>query len=137
MFSRLGYGGNRSPESVEGNAEGARIPCKQAAEKTSPGALEREKGFHGMCLFQWKERHPYPSSQPIDSVKAMLEMIFFQWQIENPMVRTSDFSSEVDGVRKDPWPPAKQQRSLIYLYSIYPRLFNLQTQFLPMVPLQE
>ena len=56
LFSRLGYGGNRSPETfglesfdpeltteghmaerpVEGNAEGARIPCKQAAEKTSP-----------------------------------------------------------------------------------------------------
>jgi len=49
VFSRLGYGGNRSPEPfglelmalskieglVEGNAEGA-IPCKQAAEKTRP-----------------------------------------------------------------------------------------------------
>ena len=52
FFSRLGYGGNRSPEPVEGNAEGARIPCKQVAEKTSPGALERKKGFHGMRLFQ-------------------------------------------------------------------------------------
>jgi hypothetical protein len=46
FFSRLGYGGNRSPEPfglelmaerpVEGNAEGARIPRKQVAEKTSP-----------------------------------------------------------------------------------------------------
>jgi hypothetical protein len=36
FFSRLGYGGNRSPELVEGNAEGARLPCKQVAEKTSP-----------------------------------------------------------------------------------------------------
>jgi hypothetical protein len=36
FFSRLGYGGNRSPEPVEGNAEGASIPCKQVAEKTSP-----------------------------------------------------------------------------------------------------
>ena len=36
FFSRLGYGGNRSPEPVEGNAEGARLPCKQVAEKTSP-----------------------------------------------------------------------------------------------------
>jgi len=33
----------------EGNAEGASIPCKQAAEKTSPGALERKKGFHGLA----------------------------------------------------------------------------------------
>jgi hypothetical protein len=36
LFSRLGYGGNRSPESVEGNAEGVRLPRKQVAEKTSP-----------------------------------------------------------------------------------------------------
>ena len=36
FFSRLGYGGNRSPEPVEGNAEGARLPRKQVAEKTSP-----------------------------------------------------------------------------------------------------
>jgi len=36
FFSRLGYGGNRSPEVFEGNAEGVSIPCKQAAEKTSP-----------------------------------------------------------------------------------------------------
>jgi hypothetical protein len=66
FFSRLGYGGNRSPEPfglesfdpepfglelmaerltteglmaerpVEGNAEGARLPRKQGAEKTSP-----------------------------------------------------------------------------------------------------
>ena len=46
FFSRLGYGGNRSPEPfglelmaerpVEGNAEGAEIPRKQVAEKTSP-----------------------------------------------------------------------------------------------------
>jgi len=62
LFSRLGYGGNRSPEPFdivhgpdpfdrlrprvpsrgkivglgEGNAEGAIIPCKQVAEKTSP-----------------------------------------------------------------------------------------------------
>ena len=36
FFSRLGYGGNRSPELVEGNAEGARLPRKQVAEKTSP-----------------------------------------------------------------------------------------------------
>ena len=39
---------------VEGNAEGARIPRKQVAEKTSPGALERKKGFHGIRLFQWR-----------------------------------------------------------------------------------
>jgi hypothetical protein len=46
FFSRLEYGGNRSPEPfglelmaerpVEGNAEGARLPRKQVAEKTSP-----------------------------------------------------------------------------------------------------
>ena len=36
FFSRLGYGGNRSPELVEGNAEGESIPRKQVAEKTSP-----------------------------------------------------------------------------------------------------
>ena len=36
LFSRLGYGGNRSPEPVEGNAEGAKLPRKQVAEKTSP-----------------------------------------------------------------------------------------------------
>jgi hypothetical protein len=36
LFSRLGYGGNRSPEPVEGNAEGARVPRKRVAEKTSP-----------------------------------------------------------------------------------------------------
>jgi hypothetical protein len=35
-FSGLGMGGNRSPEPVEGNAEGASIPRKQVAEKTSP-----------------------------------------------------------------------------------------------------
>jgi hypothetical protein len=52
FFSRLGYGGNRSPEPVEGNAEGARLPRRQVAEKTSPGALERKKGFHGMGLSQ-------------------------------------------------------------------------------------
>ena len=27
FFSRLGYGGNRSPEPVEGNAEGASLPA--------------------------------------------------------------------------------------------------------------
>ena len=36
FFSRLGYGGNRSSELVEENAEGARLPRKQVAEKTSP-----------------------------------------------------------------------------------------------------
>ena len=46
LFSRLGYGGNRSPEPVEGNAEGAKIPRKQVAEKTSPGALEQRKRPH-------------------------------------------------------------------------------------------
>jgi hypothetical protein len=34
---------------VEGNAEGARLSRKQAAEKTSPGALERKEGFHGLA----------------------------------------------------------------------------------------
>jgi len=43
FFSGLGYGGNRSPEPVEGNAEGARLPRKQVAEKTSPGASELRK----------------------------------------------------------------------------------------------
>jgi len=38
FFSRLGYGGNRSPEPVEGNAEPRfkEAGRKQAAEKTSP-----------------------------------------------------------------------------------------------------
>ena len=38
LFSRLGYGGNRSPESVEGNAEPRFLKAgrKQVAEKTSP-----------------------------------------------------------------------------------------------------
>jgi hypothetical protein len=36
---------------VEGNAEGEEIPRKQVAEKTSPGALERKKGFHGFAYF--------------------------------------------------------------------------------------
>jgi len=36
FFSRLGHGGNRSSELVEENAEGARLPRKQVAEKTSP-----------------------------------------------------------------------------------------------------
>ena len=54
FFSRLGYGGNRSPEPVEGNAEPRFFETgrKQVAEKTSPWALERKKGFHGICLFE-------------------------------------------------------------------------------------
>jgi hypothetical protein len=38
---------------VEGNAEGVSIPHKQVAEKTSPGALERKKWFHGISRFQF------------------------------------------------------------------------------------
>ena len=49
----------------EGNAEGARIPRKQVAEKTSPGALERKKGFHGIRLFQ---------SRMFCGVKAIIEV---------------------------------------------------------------
>jgi hypothetical protein len=39
---------------VEGNAEPRFSVAgrKQVAEKTSPGALERKKGFHGIRLFQ-------------------------------------------------------------------------------------
>ncbi|UCH06654.1 MAG: hypothetical protein JSV55_11205 [Deltaproteobacteria bacterium] len=51
FFSRLGYGGNRSPELVERNAEGVRLPYKQVAEKTSPRALEQKEGFHGLAYF--------------------------------------------------------------------------------------
>jgi hypothetical protein len=38
----------------EGNAEPRFFEAgrKQVAEKTSPGALERKKGFHGIRLFQ-------------------------------------------------------------------------------------
>jgi hypothetical protein len=76
FFSRLGYGGNRSPEPfglesfdpelmaeglmaerpVEGNVEPrfSEAGRKQFAEKTSPGALERKKGFHGIRLVQLK-----------------------------------------------------------------------------------
>jgi len=36
-------GGTRSPEPVEGNAEGAKLPHGYVAEKTSPGALELKK----------------------------------------------------------------------------------------------
>jgi hypothetical protein len=38
---------------VEGNAEPRFFEAglKQVAEKTSPGALEREKGFHGLAYF--------------------------------------------------------------------------------------
>jgi len=45
FFSRLGYGGNRSPESIEGNAEPRLFEAgrKQVAEKTSPGASELRK----------------------------------------------------------------------------------------------
>jgi hypothetical protein len=69
FFSRLGYGGSRSPEPfglesfdpelmaerpVEGNAEPRFLKAgrKQVAEKTSTGASERKKGFHGMGLLQ-------------------------------------------------------------------------------------
>ena len=39
---------------VEGNVEPRFFEAggKQVAEKTSPGALERKKGFHGIRLFQ-------------------------------------------------------------------------------------
>jgi hypothetical protein len=43
VFSQLISGGNRSPELVEGNAEGAELPHGQVAEKTSPGASELRK----------------------------------------------------------------------------------------------
>jgi hypothetical protein len=38
---------------VEGNAEPrfSKAGRKQAAEKTSPGALERKKGFYGLGYF--------------------------------------------------------------------------------------
>jgi hypothetical protein len=67
FFSRLGYGGNRSPEPVEGNAEPrfSEAGRKQVAEKTSPGALERKKGFHGLRLFQLRMFY---------GVKAIIEL---------------------------------------------------------------
>jgi hypothetical protein len=47
-------GGNRSPELVEGNAEGAKLPCRYIAEKSSPKALELKKSppslrKYGLC----------------------------------------------------------------------------------------
>jgi len=38
-FRNVSMGGTRSPELVEGNAEGAKLPRGYVAEKTSPGAL--------------------------------------------------------------------------------------------------
>jgi hypothetical protein len=52
MAERLTTEGLMAERPVEGNAEGASIPRKQGAEKTSPGASERKKGFHGIRLFQ-------------------------------------------------------------------------------------
>ena len=49
-FRDLGMGETAAPPKAE-NAEGARLPRKQVAEKTSPGALERKKGFHGLAYF--------------------------------------------------------------------------------------
>jgi len=43
VFSQCIYGGNRSPELVEGNAEGAKLPRRYVVEKTSPRALELKK----------------------------------------------------------------------------------------------
>ena len=43
VFSQLISGGNRSPEPVEGNAEGAELPHGYVAEKTNPGASELRK----------------------------------------------------------------------------------------------
>jgi hypothetical protein len=41
---------------VEGNAEPRfkEAGRKQAAEKTSPGALERKKGLRGLAYFNWE-----------------------------------------------------------------------------------
>jgi len=50
-FSRLGYGGNRSPELAEGNGSGAKLPRRQVAEKTSPGVSERKKRLRGPYSF--------------------------------------------------------------------------------------
>ena len=46
-FSRRINGGSRSPELVEGNAEGAGIPLLRRRRKTRPGALEQRKSPHG------------------------------------------------------------------------------------------
>ena len=46
VLSRLGYGGNRSPELVEGNAEGQNFPVDKSLEKTSPGGASVRKQRH-------------------------------------------------------------------------------------------
>ena len=45
VFSQWFCGGSRGPEPVEGNAEGASVPRRTVAEKTSPGASESEKRY--------------------------------------------------------------------------------------------
>ena len=45
FFSRLGYGGNRSPEPVEGNAEGARSPVNKSLKKQAREPWNERKGF--------------------------------------------------------------------------------------------
>ncbi|MFO8166157.1 MAG: hypothetical protein R6T98_16675 [Desulfatiglandales bacterium] len=42
-FRNVSVGGTRSPELVEGNAEGAKLPHGYVAEKTNPRALELKK----------------------------------------------------------------------------------------------
>jgi hypothetical protein len=51
-FRDLGMGETAALSLSRRMRGGARIPHKQVAEKTSPGALERKKGFHGIRLFQ-------------------------------------------------------------------------------------
>ena len=45
FFSRLGYGGNRSPEPVEGNAEGADSPVNKSLKKQAREPWNERKGF--------------------------------------------------------------------------------------------
>ena len=45
FFSRLGYGGNRSPESIEGNAEGQVSPVNKSLKKQAREPWNERKGF--------------------------------------------------------------------------------------------
>jgi hypothetical protein len=62
VFSQLISGGNRSPEPVEGNAEGAELPHGYVAEKTNPGASELRKSPSSL------ENRPYAKLSRIGTV---------------------------------------------------------------------
>jgi hypothetical protein len=78
VFSQLISGGNRSPELVEGNAEGAELPHGYVAEKTNPGASELRRSPSSLKKRRYAKlsmpESRQPSFRPVIPFKALNEV---------------------------------------------------------------